>query len=122
MRHTRSVMAAWTVIAVPLLIMFFALGMERVEARLRREGATGAAAPRQAGSIVAGIARARTLLRGQRRRRTTPAPMAITALRDDFVGSNEETIEIRLPMNEVTTQLRPVAAQRPPHRSRSRAS
>jgi hypothetical protein len=29
-------MAAWTVIAVPLLIMFFALGMERVEARLRQ--------------------------------------------------------------------------------------
>jgi hypothetical protein len=29
-------MAAWAVIAVPLLIMFFALGMERVEARLRQ--------------------------------------------------------------------------------------
>jgi hypothetical protein len=29
-------MAAWAVIAVPLLIMFFALGMERVEAKLRQ--------------------------------------------------------------------------------------
>jgi hypothetical protein len=29
-------MAAWAIIAVPLLIMFFALGMERVEARLRQ--------------------------------------------------------------------------------------
>ncbi|HEU4349840.1 MAG TPA: hypothetical protein VFR35_18835 [Actinoplanes sp.] len=27
-------MAAWAIVAVPLLIMFFALGMERVEARL----------------------------------------------------------------------------------------
>ena len=36
MRHYSPVMAAWAVIAVPLLIMFFALGMERVEARLRQ--------------------------------------------------------------------------------------
>lgn len=115
-------MAAWTVIAVPLLIMFFALGMERVEARLRREGATGSEAPRQAGTIVAGIARAKSLLRGQRGRRTTPAPMAITAMRDDFIGSNEATIEIRNPMNEVTTQIRPIATPRPPSRPRSRAS
>lgn len=87
--------------------MFFALGMERVEARLRREGATGP------GLIVTGIARARERFRGQRRAGTTPAPMAITAMRDDYVGSNEATIEIRNPMNEVTTQLRPVGHQQP---------
>jgi hypothetical protein len=29
-------MTAWFVAAIPLLIMFFALGMERVEARLRQ--------------------------------------------------------------------------------------
>ena len=29
-------MGAWAIVAVPLLIMFFALGMERVEARLRQ--------------------------------------------------------------------------------------
>jgi hypothetical protein len=35
MREDARIMTAWFVIAVPIVIMFFALFMERVEARLR---------------------------------------------------------------------------------------
>lgn len=35
MREDAAIMAAWLIIIVPLVIMFFALFMERVEARLR---------------------------------------------------------------------------------------
>jgi hypothetical protein len=35
MREDEGIMTAWLVLVVPLLIMFFALFMERVEARLR---------------------------------------------------------------------------------------
>lgn len=35
MREHRPVMTAWLSVLVPLLVMFFALGMERVESKLR---------------------------------------------------------------------------------------
>jgi hypothetical protein len=35
MRDDRRIMTVWFVAAIPLLIMFFALAMERVESRLR---------------------------------------------------------------------------------------
>lgn len=35
MGHYRLIMAAWFVLVVPLMVMFFALFMERVEDRLR---------------------------------------------------------------------------------------
>src|SRR5699024_6934253 len=41
MREDRSVMGVWFVIAVPIIIMLFALGMERVEYRLRNMSLRG---------------------------------------------------------------------------------
>lgn len=90
MHPTRSsatipyVMAAWTVIAVPLLIMFFALGMERVEARLRQvavgendvEEFLEQARPNEVRELVRhGIGRALELFRLRTRTRT-PRPRA----------------------------------------------
>jgi hypothetical protein len=80
-------MAAWMVIAVPLLIMFFALGMERVEARLRQvavaendvEEFLDHARPNEVRALFRyGIGRALELFRLRRRTRR-PAPLSITA-------------------------------------------
>jgi hypothetical protein len=80
-------MAAWTIIAVPLLIMFFALGMERVEARLSQNGVgendvaefLEQARPSEVRALFRfGISRALELFR-LRRRPPSPSRHAITA-------------------------------------------
>lgn len=94
-------MAAWAVIAVPLLIMFFALGMERVEARLRR-GTVGEndveefleqARPSEVRALFKeGIGRALELLRVRRR---TGHPVADSPY---GIAAEEQTMEIaRIP-------------------------
>jgi len=79
-------MAAWAIIAVPLLIMFFALGMERVEARLRQvavgendvEEFLEQARPNEVRELFRhGIGRALELFRLRRRTRGR-GPRAIT--------------------------------------------
>jgi len=82
-------MTAWLVAAIPLLIMFFALGMERVEARLRQvavaendvEEFLEQARPDEVRALFRqGIGRALELFRLRRRRRQVPAhAVAITA-------------------------------------------
>jgi hypothetical protein len=85
-------MAAWTIVAVPLLIMFFALGMERVESRLS-QGRVGEndvaefleqARPNEVRELFRdGISRALELFRLRQRspRPSQPARHAITARR-----------------------------------------
>jgi hypothetical protein len=85
-------MAAWTIVAVPLLIMFFALGMERVESRLSH-GRVGEndvaefldeARPSEVRALFRdGISRALELFRLRRRspRAAQPTRHAITARR-----------------------------------------
>jgi hypothetical protein len=85
-------MAAWTIVAVPLLIMFFALGMERVESRLSH-GRVGEndvaefldqARPSEVRALFRhGISRALELFRLRRRspRAAQPTRYAITARR-----------------------------------------
>jgi hypothetical protein len=79
-------MAAWAVIAVPLLIMFFALGMERVEARLQVavgenevEEFLEQARPNEVLELFKyGIGRALELFRRRRQPPPRRAPRAIT--------------------------------------------
>jgi hypothetical protein len=115
-------MAAWAVIAVPLLIMFFALGMERVEARLRAgvvdekdvEAFLEQARPSEVRALVKdGIGRALELFRIRRRSRysASRSSYAITA--------EEQTTEI------ARIQVSPVSMDAPTERiirPRSRAS
>jgi hypothetical protein len=80
-------MAAWSIVLVPLLIMFFALGMERVEARLRQvtvnendvEEFLEQARPSEVRALFSsGMSRALELFR-LRRRSPHPARHALTA-------------------------------------------
>jgi hypothetical protein len=83
-------MTAWFVAAIPLLIMFFALGMERVEARLRQvavaekdvEEFLEQARPDEVGALFRqGIGRALELFRLRRRARRPPRPTAVAPLK-----------------------------------------
>jgi hypothetical protein len=96
-------MTAWFVAAIPLLIMFFALGMERVEARLR-QGAVAEkdveefleqARPDEVRALFRqGIGRALELFRLRRRRRPfRSSEVAALRVRDqqDSAIHQEET-------------------------------
>lgn len=76
-------MATWLVIAIPLLIMFLALGMERLESRLRQvavaekdvEEFLEQAKPDEVRALFRqGIGRALELFRLRRNRRVEPLP------------------------------------------------
>jgi hypothetical protein len=83
-------MTAWFVAAIPLLIMFFALGMERVEARLRQvavaekdvEEFLEQARPDEVRALFRqGIGRALELFRLRRRSRRPSRPAAVASLK-----------------------------------------
>jgi hypothetical protein len=82
-------MTAWFVAAIPLLIMFFALGMERVEARLRQvavaekdvEEFLEQARPDEVRALFRqGIGRALELFRLRRRTQRPPRPAAVAPI------------------------------------------
>lgn len=115
-------MAAWAVIAVPLLIMFFALGMERVEARLRQvavgendvEEFLEQARPNEVRELFRhGIGRALELFR--RRRRT---PSRRTPLATSVSGHTADVTTMPAPPTVPVTGDR-ARASVPPARSRA---
>jgi hypothetical protein len=110
-------MTAWTIVAVPLLIMFFALGMERVESRLS-QGRVGEndvaefleqARPSEVRALFRhGISRALDLFR-LRRRSPGPARHAITVRSPRSRRLRSHTTHV--PRSAATTATAATAAQ-----------
>lgn len=104
-------MTAWLVAAIPLLIMFFALGMERVEARLSQvavaekdvEEFLEQARPDEVGALFRqGIGRALELFRLRRRGKPAGRTAAVAPIWAHEPDPMAETIplpRIQLPPN-----------------------
>jgi len=116
-------MTAWFVAAIPLLIMFFALGMERVEARLRQDAVAekdveeflDQARPDEVRALFRqGIERALELFRLRRRRRPLrSSDVAALRLRDQL----ETTIPLGLDSTVPLGAIPPERAMPPGRRA-----